>query len=78
MRSFFQQALEKIKELEAELVAEKAAVSTAESLLRKKNEKIRMVERALRDQSAEVEAIKKQCADVEALKAKVATLEKVN
>ena len=37
-----------------------------------------MCERALRDQSAEVEALKKQRADVDALQAKVAALEKVN
>ena len=60
------------------MIAERAAVSKVESLLRKKNEEIRMVERALRDQSTEVEALKEQCANVEAPKAKVAALEKVN
>ena len=64
--------------MEADLVAKRAAVSTTESLLRKKNEEIRMAKKALKDQYAEVKGLKKQCADVEALKAKVAALEKVN
>ena len=64
--------------MEAELVVEKATVSIAKKLLRKKNDEIKMAERALRDQSTEVEALKKKCADVEALQAKVAALEKVN
>ena len=36
LRALFQQAKEKIKELETELVTEKATVPIAESLLRKK------------------------------------------
>ena len=64
--------------MEAELVAEKATVSTIEKLLRKRNEELNMAERALRDQSAEVENMKKKCADVEAVEAKVAVLERVN
>ena len=40
--ALFQQAQEKIKALEVELVDEKDAVSTTENLLRKKNEEIRM------------------------------------
>ena len=37
-----------------------------------------MVERALRDQSTEMENLMKKCADVIALQAKIAALEKVN
>ena len=47
-RVLFQQAQEKIKEVEAELVAEKAAISTTEGLLRKKNKEIRISESALK------------------------------
>ena len=47
-------------------------------MLRKKDDKIKMAERALRDQSVEVETLKKKCADIEALEAKIAALEKVN
>ena len=57
-----------MKEIKAELISEQAALSTAEGLLRKKNEEIRTDENALQGQSAEVEA----------LKAKIADLEKVN
>ena len=64
--------------MEAELIIEKTAVSSAENLLRKKNDEIKMAEWALRDQSTEVKALKKKCVDVEALQAKVAALEKVN
>ena len=64
--------------METELVAERAAVSIAASLLRKKNEEIRMPESTLRKQSTEVKALKKQCAYMEALKAKIVALEKVN
>ena len=47
-------------------------------MLKKKDEEIKMAERALRDQSAEVENLMKKCADVEALQAKIVALEKVN
>ena len=67
-RVLFQQVHEKVKEIEAELISEKASVSKAAGLLRKKNEEIKMSESAL----------KKQAAKVDALKAKVAELEKVN
>ena len=39
-RVLFQQEQEKVKEVEAELVSEKASMSKVEGLLRKKNEKI--------------------------------------
>ena len=78
IRALFQQAQEKIETLEAELIVEKTAITSVENLLKKKDEEIRMAERALRDQSAEVENLKKKCADVEALEAKVAALEKVS
>ena len=77
IRALFQQAHEKIEALEAELVIEKSAVTSAENLLKKKDEEIKMVERALREQSTEVENLKKKCADIEALQAKIAPLEKV-
>ena len=78
IRALFQQAQEKIEALEAELVVEKIAISSTKNLLRKKNDKIKMAKRDLRDQSAEVETLKKKCADIEALEAKIAALEKVN
>ena len=64
--------------MEAELIIEKTAITSAENLLKKKDDEIKMVELALRDLSAKVENLKKKCADVEALEAKVAALEKVN
>ena len=64
--------------MEVELIAEKVVVSSVQGLLRKKDEEMKMVERALRDQYDEVETLKKKCADVETLQAKVATPEKVN
>ena len=59
---------EKVKEVEAELASMKIIVSKAEGLLRKKNEKIKVSESAL----------KKQATKVDALKAKIAELEKVS
>ena len=77
-RSLFQQAQEKNEALEAKLVVEKTVVTSAKNLLKKKDEEIQMAERALRDQSTEVENLQKKCATIEALEAKIATLEKVS
>ena len=76
--ALFQQAQEKREALEAELVVKKTAVTSAENLLKKKDDEIKMAKRALRDQSAEVENLKKKCTNIEALEAKVAALEKVS
>ena len=67
-RILFQLAQKKIKELEAELASEKASVSKAEGLLRRKNEEIKVSESAL----------KKQATKVDALKARITELEKLN
>ena len=64
--------------MEAELIVEKAAITSAENLLKKKEEEIKMTEQALRDQSAEVENLKKKYADIGALEAKIIALEKVS
>ena len=64
----YERAQERIREVEAELVAEQAVVSMVEGLLRKKNEEICTIESALKEQSA----------DVDALKTRIAELEKVN
>ena len=45
--------------MEAELVVERTTVTLAENLVKKKDEEIQMAERALRNQSAEVENYKK-------------------
>ena len=78
IRALCQQAQEKIEAVEAEPIVEKTTVTSAENLLKKKEEEIKMIERALRDQSAEVENLKKKCADIEALEAKITALEKVS
>ena len=77
-RALFQQAQDKIEASEAELIVEKVAVTAVESLVKKKDDEIQMVERALRDQSAEVEKLQEKCAVMEALEAKIAAMEKVN
>ena len=46
--------------------------------MKKKDEEIQMAERALRDQSAEVEKLQEKCGAMEALEAQIAALEKVN
>ena len=67
-RVLFQKAQEKkIKEVETELVSEKAVISMAEGLLRKKNDEIRMSECALKKQSAELETLKVKVAELEAV-----------
>ena len=67
-KALYQQSEDKVKAIRAELASEQAALSMTEGLLRKKNEEIRMAKSALKDQSAEVDA----------LKGKIAKLEKVN
>ena len=64
--------------MEAKLITEKAAVSSAEGLLRKTDKEMKMAKQALRDQYAKGETLKKKCVDIEALQSKVAALEKVN
>ena len=68
----YHQSLEKVKGIEAELISmkaeltsRKAFVSKAEGLLRKKNEEIKMVESAPKEQSAEVDALKTRIAELE-------------
>ena len=56
--ALLQEAQEKLKTLEAELIVEKTAVTSTENLLKKKDEEIKMAERALRYQSAEVQNLK--------------------
>ena len=48
-KTLYQQSEDKVKEIRAELTSEQATLSTAKSLLRKKNEEIRMTENALKD-----------------------------
>ena len=64
--------------MEAELVVERTTVTLAENLAKKKDEEIQMAERALRNQSAEVEKLQDKYAAMEALEAKITALEKVN
>ena len=78
VRALLQQAQDKTEALEAELVVEKTVVAVAEALVKKKDVEIQMSERALRDQSTEIEKLQEKCAAMEALETKIVALEKVN
>ena len=75
VQALLQQAQDKIEVLEAELIVEKATVTAAERLVKKKDEEIQIAER---DQSTDIEKLQEKCTAMEALEAKVIALEKVN